>query len=97
MLQLDMQLGCSEQAASPFCCRKQPPQPNFIVAAELPSNPAVWDCGALLVDKPKTWTSFDVCNKLKGALKVKKVRLARAGSARRLSCKHVTQQSTRDL
>lgn len=32
----------------------------------------IWDCAALLVDKPQTWTSFDVCGKLKGLLKVKK-------------------------
>ena len=42
------------------------------------------------MDKPKTWTSFDVCNKLKGALKVKKVSLACAGAAPLLPCKHVT-------
>ena len=86
ILQSDTQLGCSEHAASPSCCRKQPPQPDFIVAGELPTNPAVWDCGALLVDKPKTWTSFDVCNKLKGALKVKKVSLAPAPALHSCHC-----------
>ncbi|MFN3781076.1 MAG: tRNA pseudouridine(55) synthase, partial [Candidatus Kapaibacteriota bacterium] len=29
--------------------------------------------GALLIDKPKDWTSFDVVNKLKRALKIQKV------------------------
>lgn len=33
----------------------------------------VWDCAVLLVDKPQTWTSFDVCGKLKYVLKVKKI------------------------
>ncbi len=27
----------------------------------------------MLVDKPKGWTSFDVCAKLRGALRVKKI------------------------
>jgi hypothetical protein len=30
-----------------------------------------WDNAAVLVDKPKDWTSFDVCAKLRGALRVK--------------------------
>ena len=34
----------------------------------------VWQNAVLLVDKPQGWTSFDVCGKLRGALKVKKVR-----------------------
>ena len=33
----------------------------------------VWANAAVLVDKPQDWTSFDVCGKLRGALKVKKV------------------------
>ncbi len=38
-------------------------------------SPEVWQAGAvLLVDKPPGWTSFDVCGKLRGALRVKKVR-----------------------
>jgi hypothetical protein len=32
----------------------------------------VWANAAVLVDKPKDWTSFDVCGKLRGALKTKK-------------------------
>ena len=28
---------------------------------------------ALLIDKPQEWTSFDVCGKLRGLLRVKKV------------------------
>ena len=34
----------------------------------------VWQNAVLLVDKPPGWTSFDVCGRLRGALKVKKVR-----------------------
>ncbi|BDA42161.1 tRNA pseudouridine synthase B [Coccomyxa sp. Obi] len=33
----------------------------------------VWQNAAILVDKPQDWTSFDVCGKLRGALKIKKV------------------------
>ncbi|CAL8468151.1 g7690 [Coccomyxa elongata] len=33
----------------------------------------VWQNAAILVDKPQDWTSFDVCGKLRGALKTKKV------------------------
>ena len=36
----------------------------------------VWDNAVILVDKPPDWTSFDVCGKLRGALKVKKVLLS---------------------
>lgn len=32
----------------------------------------VWQNAAILVDKPQDWTSFDVCGKLRGALKTKK-------------------------
>ena len=32
----------------------------------------VWQNAAVLVDKPQDWTSFDVCGKLRGALKIKK-------------------------
>lgn len=32
----------------------------------------VWANAAVLVDKPQDWTSFDVCGKLRGALKTKK-------------------------
>ena len=36
-------------------------------------HPDVWQNAALLIDKPPDWTSFDVCNKLRSALRVKKV------------------------
>jgi hypothetical protein len=36
-------------------------------------DPSAWDCGAVLVDKPQDWTSFDVVAKLRGAIKIKKV------------------------
>ena len=39
----------------------------------------VWQNAVLLVDKPPGWTSFDVCGKLRGALKVKKVRAPALG------------------
>ena len=42
----------------------------------IPENPAACDFAAgqmLLIDKPKTWTSFDVVNKIRYAIKIKKV------------------------
>lgn len=47
--------------------------PNLIQPGPLPEESDLWGCSALLVDKPQTWTSFDVCGKLKGVLRVKKV------------------------
>lgn len=57
---------------------KQPkkviPWPTPVVAgAPLPADPMTWQNAAVLVDKPLSWTSFDVCGKLRGALKIKKV------------------------
>ena len=49
------------------------PVPKLIQPGPLSEEPDLWGCSALLVDKPQTWTSFDVCGKLKGALRVKKV------------------------
>lgn len=49
------------------------PVPKLIQPGPLSEDPDLWGCSALLVDKPQTWTSFDVCGKLKGALRVKKV------------------------
>ncbi|KAL0054757.1 hypothetical protein WJX82_001918 [Trebouxia sp. C0006] len=49
------------------------PVPQLVAPGSRSHKPDIWDCAALLVDKPKTWTSFDVCGKLKGMLKVKKI------------------------
>ena len=49
------------------------PVPKLIRPGPLPEVSDLWSCSALLVDKPQTWTSFDVCGKLKGVLRVKKV------------------------
>lgn len=38
-----------------------------------PDVPEIGTSGVLLVDKPQTWTSFDVVNKLKRVLKQKKI------------------------
>ncbi|MCP4124001.1 MAG: tRNA pseudouridine(55) synthase TruB [Bacteroidetes bacterium] len=42
----------------------------------------LWNGSMLLVDKPKTWTSFDVVNKIRYALKVpgKKMKVGHAGT-----------------
>ena len=53
--------------------RKPLPPAPAIVGRGSTFSPDVWQNAALLVDKPKGWTSFDVCAKLRGALKTKKV------------------------
>ncbi|KAL3132795.1 hypothetical protein ABBQ38_006722 [Trebouxia sp. C0009 RCD-2024] len=49
------------------------PVPRLIPPGPLLDELDLWGCTALLVDKPQTWTSFDVCGKLKGVLRVKKI------------------------
>lgn len=49
------------------------PVPQLVSPRSWSHKPDIWDCAAVLVDKPQTWTSFDVCGKLKGVLKVKKI------------------------
>ena len=52
----------------------------------LPAQLSIWDNAMILVDKPQTWTSFDVCAKLRGALaatlqvKSRKVKVGHAGT-----------------
>ncbi|CAL5223002.1 g5450 [Coccomyxa viridis] len=54
--------------------RKKPlPPAPAIVGKGSDFTQEVWQNAALLVDKPKGWTSFDVCAKLRGALKTKKI------------------------
>ena len=55
--------------------RKPLPPAPAIVGRGSAFTQDVWQNAALLVDKPQGWTSFDVCAKLRGALKTKKVRL----------------------
>lgn len=45
-------------------------------------NKRLWEGSMLLVDKPKTWTSFDVVNKIRYALKLpkKKLKVGHAGT-----------------
>jgi len=47
--------------------------PTLVPAGQLPADREVWRNAVVLIDKPQTWTSFDVCNKLKFALRAKKV------------------------
>lgn len=64
-----------------FLCRQEAKRKKSLPAAPIivgkgsAFTPGVWANAALLVDKPKAWTSFDVCAKLRGALKTKKVTL----------------------
>lgn len=52
----------------------------------LPEGLSVWDNAVLLIDKPKGWTSFDVCGKLRGALaallrrKPRQIKVGHAGT-----------------
>ena len=52
--------------------RKKKPPPPFPPTPVLPgaisADLSIWENAVLLVDKPKGWTSFDVCGKLRGAL-----------------------------
>ena len=50
------------------------PAPTFVDNRSAVSlrSPA-WANAVVLIDKPLGWTSFDVCAKLKGVLRVKKV------------------------
>jgi hypothetical protein len=54
--------------------KKVVPWPTAIRLGEpLPADPMTWQNAAVLVDKPLGWTSFDVCSKLRAALRIKKV------------------------
>lgn len=50
----------------PLPCRVPPPP-------TLPPNMETWQNAMVLIDKPQEWTSFDLCGKLRGALKIKKI------------------------
>lgn len=71
-------LGDVGSSSSTHRWPKQPkkviPWPTMVAAgAPLPPDPMTWQNAAVLVDKPLSWTSFDVCSKLRGALRIKKV------------------------
>ncbi|KAI8105071.1 hypothetical protein M9435_000243 [Picochlorum sp. BPE23] len=61
-----------------------PPTP--VTVGVLAADASIWDNAVLLIDKPKTWTSFDVCGKLRGELaralnvKPKKIKVGHAGT-----------------
>lgn len=61
-----------------------PPTP--VTVGVLAADASIWDNAVLLIDKPKTWTSFDVCGKLRRELartlnvKAKKVKVGHAGT-----------------
>lgn len=52
-----------------------------------------WHLGAVLVDKPLGWTSFDVCGKLRGALKIKKVLASHAPALLFLAVRFMNAQA----
>lgn len=53
--------------------KKVVPWPTMVHAGKVPEDPRIWQSSAVMVDKPLGWTSFDVCGKLRGALKIKKI------------------------
>jgi tRNA pseudouridine55 synthase len=61
-------------------------QPTSVPCGALPEDLSVWDNAVLLVDKPKGWTSFDVCGKIRGGLagllgrKPLKIKVGHAGT-----------------
>eukprot|EP00887_Chlorella_sp_A99_P007677 scaffold20.g7677.t1 len=60
-----------QQRAAPLPPKKKAKQvvmPTLVPPPQLPADPAAWGNAVLLIDKPKDWTSFDVCGKLRGAL-----------------------------
>jgi hypothetical protein len=48
--------------------KKVLPPPTAVPPGTLPDDLSVWDNAVLLIDKPKGWTSFDVCGKLRGSM-----------------------------
>jgi tRNA pseudouridine55 synthase len=69
--------------------KKLPPAPRVVSPTDqqdAEAGPDIWQSAMLLVDKPKTWTSFDVCGKIRGELgralgvKPKKIKVGHAGT-----------------
>lgn len=56
--------------------------PTFVCKPDIPADLDVFSNAVLLVDKPKTWTSFDACNAIKKAM-------LRLGVKKVISCKLV--------
>ena len=65
-------------AARPLSQVPSPPHPPPVLVPRRPAGgeglpPSLWLNAALLVDKPVGYTSFDVCARLRGALRTKKI------------------------
>lgn len=67
--------------------KKVIPAPTPITnCGKIPDDASVWDNAVLLIDKPKGWTSFDVCGKLRGSLggllrrKPRQIKVGHAGT-----------------
>jgi len=67
--------------------KKIHPAPRPVLpSSDLGKDISIWDNAALLIDKPQTWTSFDVCGKIRGELarilnvKSKKIKVGHAGT-----------------
>jgi tRNA pseudouridine55 synthase len=48
--------------------KKVHPPPTPVLSPSLPEDLSVWESAVLLIDKPPSWTSFDVCGKLRAQL-----------------------------
>lgn len=59
------------QASAPHPSSRAPP--TFVHKGDPLTDLGVFSNAVLLIDKEETWTSFDVCNKLKGVLKQLKI------------------------
>lgn len=68
---------CTSSASTARPQAPSPPQPPPVLvprrAAGESLPPSLWLNAALLVDKPVGYTSFDVCARLRGALRTKKI------------------------
>lgn len=66
--------------------KKAPEPPTAVLPGALPTDASIWDNAVLLVDKPQTWTSFDVCGKIRASLapilkvKGRKIKVGHAGT-----------------
>lgn len=70
----DRALTCSTCCAWHRVSGKKERVPPVLVARGTAFDADVWQNALILVDKPYDWTSANVCSKLRGATRAKKVR-----------------------
>jgi len=57
---------CQPEEAKKAKKKKLLPPPAHILPGHLPDSMTVWENAVILIDKPKGWTSFDVCGRIRG-------------------------------